>query len=442
MLCDKRAILQCLGSLMKMPSLLEEYTIEPSDFEVEEFYQIIFSCIYNLYAQDVKIIDCFSIDSYLSNYEHQYKIFEMNHGREYCISAMEIAEPNNFSYYYERLRKFSLLRYWQSKGFDIKNIYDEDISDPDLQEKERQKLDGKSIEELIAEIEYEMVSEPQMRYAKTTISHGQTAGKGMRELKEKLKETPEFGLPMQSPFLTTIGRGMRLGKLYLRSSSSGGGKTRTAMADMCGVAIPWKYNLDKMCWEYSGVSEPALFISTELEIDELQTIILAYVSGIPEDHILDGKYVGGDIEEEKRADEAISYIESSPLYLEVIHDFCINDMTNLIKKYRREKGCLYFCLDYIHMSARLIQEVADMSRGMKLREDQTLFLFIDTLKNLCMKYQIFILTMTQLNGQYKDSPIKDENLLRGQIWACDFLSLSSRGVNSCQNNVLLANGRT
>lgn len=33
------------------------------------------------------------------------------------------------------------------------------------------------------------------------------------------------------------------------------------------------------------------------------------------------------------------------------------------------------------MSAKLIAEVASMSKGMKLREDQTLFLFMDTLKN-------------------------------------------------------------
>ena len=38
------------------------------------------------------------------------------------------------------------------------------------------------------------------------------------------------------------------------------------------------------------------------------------------------------------------------------------------------------------MSAKLIAEVASMSKGMKLREDQTLFLFMDTLKNLAMNW--------------------------------------------------------
>ena len=223
---------------MKMPTLLEEYMIESSDFEVEEFYQIIYSCINNLYVHGANVIDCFSIDSYLSNYEKQYKIFEDNNGRDYCNSAIEIAEVNNFLYYYERLRKFTLLRYWDSQGLNIKQIYDEDINDPILQEQERQKLDTKSIEELIAEVEYSLITEVQMRFSTNSISRGQAIGKGMRNLKEKLKEEPEFGISLQSPYLTTIARGARLGKLYLRSSSSGGGKTRTALADL--YLLNWK----------------------------------------------------------------------------------------------------------------------------------------------------------------------------------------------------------
>ena len=81
------------------------------------------------------------------------------------------------------------------------------------------------------------------------------------------------------------------------------------------------------------------------------------------------------------------------------------------------------------MSAKLIQEVASMSRGMKMREDQILFLFIDKLKNLCNKLGVFILTMTQLNGTYKDSPVKDETMLRGsEERACNSLSVNQRGL--------------
>ena len=59
MLIDKHATLQCLGCIMKKPSLLEEYTLTQYDFEEEQFYAILFSCVYNLYNQGVEIIDTF-----------------------------------------------------------------------------------------------------------------------------------------------------------------------------------------------------------------------------------------------------------------------------------------------------------------------------------------------------------------------------------------------
>lgn len=48
---------------------------------------------------------------------------------------------------------------------------------------------------------------------------------------------------------------------------------------------------------------------------------------------------------------------------------------------------------------------------------------MDTLKNLAMKLDIFILTMTQLNGTYKDSQIKDETMLRGAKSLADRIDL-------------------
>lgn len=83
-------------------------------------------------------------------------------------------------------------------------------------------------------------------------------------------------------------------------------------------------------------SEPALFISTELEADEIQSMIIAFVSGVNESKILDGKYSG---DEEERVDKAIQFIESAPLYIEHIDDFDINDIENLIKRYKKKRVC-------------------------------------------------------------------------------------------------------
>ena len=196
--------------------------------------------------------------------------------------------------------------------------------------------------------------------------------------------------------------------------------TRTGIADMANISVPYKYNLKTKQWDYTGFSEPVLMISTELEIPEIQTILIAYVSGVNEGNIRDGTYKQG---EEERVDQAIEYIESSPFYIEFIPDFGINDIEQLIRKYKREQSVYHFFFDYVHMSNKLIVEIATMSQGMKLREDQILFLFIDTLKNLCNKLGIFILSSTQLNGTYKDSAEKDETMLRGAKNMADRIDL-------------------
>ena len=420
MLVDKYAITQCLGCLMQNPFLLEEYKLTKFDFEAELFYEIIFTSIYNLYTFGAKNITPYGISGHLSKFPKNYAIFEDSNGVEYCQNAYEQAEPENFSYYLYKVKKFSLLRYWQSLGIDIKDIYDESTLDLKKQEEQMKKLDEATISDLILQKEDLIITKAKMLFNSDSNRRGQLAGKGMPKLKENLKKEPEFGIPMSSSMMTTIARGARLKKVYLRSSSSGGGKSRTAMGDICRFSVPYYYDTEEKKWVYTGVSEPSLFISTELEEDELQTIIMAYVSGVPENKIIDGTYEG---DEEERVDKAIEYIISSPLYIEVITDFGIEDVSNVIKTYRREKGCKYFVFDYIQMSAKLIMEVSSMSKGMRMREDQILFLFMDTLKNIAMKYNVFILAMTQLNGTYKDSQIKDETMLRGAKSLADRIDL-------------------
>ena len=409
-LFDKRSVVQVIGGIMKRPDFIDEHNVTESDFEVELFYRIVYCAINNLYRQGVKIIDSYAIDSLISNYPEQYRTFKENEGVMYCSQANALCELDNFEYYLQKVKKFSLLRYLEQQGYDVKHLYDWTITDSRKQEEEKAKLDSYTIDDMINRVETDLVINSQMKFSMGRSTKGQLVGQGMRVLKESLKEAPEFGLPLQSPMLTTAARGCRLKKVYVRSSASGFGKSRTALADFCNISIPWFYDTTQEKWIHTGLSEPALFISTELEMDEVQTIVLSYVSGVPEDRILDGKYRAG---EEERVDKALDYIEASPLHIEFMPDFSVNDIGTLIKKYARDEGVKYVCFDYIHMSQRLISETAKGTNGMKLREDQVLFLFIDKLKNLCNTLNIFLLTMTQLNGTYKDSPVKDETMLRG-----------------------------
>lgn len=419
-LFDKQAVFQVLGCLIQDPNLLDNNNITPEDFNGEDFHQIVFGAIYNLHYQGVNVIDCFAIDSYLNSFSKQYKIFSDNNGLEYVSDACAMAEMNNFDYNLTRVKKFTLLRYYDSQGLDIRRIYDPTVIDPVKQEEEMRKFNDYSIQGIIDLVAFNLVTKPQITFSSDANGLEQSAGVGMKEQKEAWKKEPEIGIPLQSQFMNTVARGARIKKFYLRSGSTASGKTRTAVGDACTGAVPWFYDTDQMKWVYTGFAEPTLFISTELEIEEVQSLIIAFVSGVNESHIIDGTYEG---DEEERVDQAIEYIQTSPIYIKEMFDFDIQDIENIIVKYKKEKLVQYVYFDYLHTSVKLIMQIANMSKGMKLQEYQILYIFASKLKTLANTLQVHISSSTQLNGEYKDTKIKDETLLRGSKSIADRIDI-------------------
>lgn len=62
---------------------------------------------------------------------------------------------------------------------------------------------------------------------------------------------------------------------------------------------------------------------------------------------------------------------------------------------------------------KILEEITKRSGGVRLREDNILFMLSTRLKDLANKYGVFIMSATQLNSDYKDSETPDQNLLRG-----------------------------
>lgn len=63
---------------------------------------------------------------------------------------------------------------------------------------------------------------------------------------------------------------------------------------------------------------------------------------------------------------------------------------------------------------KILEEVTRRSGGVKLREDNILFILSTRLKDICNQYGVFIITATQLNALAMDAEIPDQNLLRGE----------------------------
>ena len=138
--------------------------------------------------------------------------------------------------------------------------------------------------------------------------------------------------------------------------------------------------------------------------------MLAFLACVNEEHILNGRYEG---DEEDRVITAAQILKESPLYIETLPDFSIQDIENTIKRNIRDHNIFYVFHDYIHTSMKILEEVTRRSGGVRLREDNILFMLSIKLKDICNINDVFIFSATQLNGDYVDSDTPDQNLLRG-----------------------------
>lgn len=407
---DVAAITQVIGCVFNNSSILDEtdkYIIREDDFP-EEFHKIVFGSIYNIHLTESKVnID--AVVDYLSNRPKYDAIFKKNKGVEYLLEASQIAQPSSFNYYYNRLKKFTLLRGYDNYGVDVTYLYDpSNVLDTKKKQKQEDWLDSTSLVE-IADTVDKHIEEIRSKYVEDDLGTGYQAGEGIDELIADLEKHPEVGIPLYGPFINTVTRGARLRKFYLRSAATGVGKTRSMIADACNFACNRIYH-EQFGWIKNGTSQPTLFIATEQDKGEVQTMMLAFLSQVNEEHILNGQYVN---DERDRVIEAARIIKNSPLWIEELPDFSLDDVENKIKKYIREHDVRYVCFDYLQTSLKILEEISKKSGGVKLREDNILFMLSARLKDLANKYGVFIMSATQLNASYQDSETPDQNLLRG-----------------------------
>lgn len=649
---DIPATIQVIGGIYQDPNILDmedKYHFYIEDFP-EEFHKVIFGAIYNLHQLGAKEINIQTIDNYLEQRPKKYAIYKANKGEEYLERLEQITELPAFDYYYNRVKKMTLLRMYDKVGMDLKWLYDVDnVIDLKKKQKQEEWLDNHSLAEIADAIDLK-ISTIRLKYVENNTEDFSQCGDGLFELIEDLAKTPEFGVPLYGKYINTITRGARLKKFYLRSASTGLGKalpnyariptpngwrkvgeikvgdylfgddgkptkvlatfpqekekevwkiifedgreveccgehlweynylnnnivsdtqtlyknfkedrdnfkikinkavqypqkefganpyiiglafgkkvipeeylfgsieqrkellkgiinisgkrnengeitisassseyllqelkelirslglvafsnydkeslryiitinedkeylnivdiiktnrkasmtcftvdndshlfltenfivthnTRTMIADACYIAVDKIYNVEKGCWETNGVTEPTLYISTEQETAEIQTMMLAFVSGVNEEHIITGRYLEG---EKERVLEAASILQQSPIYIKTLPDFSLQDIENAIKYSIREWGVRYVAFDYIHSSMKILSEIGSKSGVKGLREDNILFMISVRLKDLCNQYNIFILSSTQLNAGYTTADVYDQNLLRG-----------------------------
>lgn len=336
---DITAIMQVIGNVYKNPSLLDEtdkYTITDEDFP-DQFHQIVFGSIFKLHELGVQKINLTNINDFLATRPKSEAIYKAQKGDEWILKIADSVTPETFDYYYNRLKKFSLLRAYNKFGIDVSDIYDPD-NILDLKKKQVQEdvLDNSSLSQ-IADLVNNKIEAIRLKYVEDCYEEAEQAGEGIFDLIEGFKFRPEVGVPLYGPFTNTVTRGARLKKFYLRSAATGVGKTRSMVADACYIGCGKIYD-EFLGWIRTGAPQPTLFITTEQEKEEVQTMMLAFLSNVNEEHIINGKY---EFDEEERVIEAAKVLSEGKLYIDELPDFSLQDIENHIKKGIRDYDIKY-----------------------------------------------------------------------------------------------------
>ena len=408
---DKNATIQVIGSLMKSPLLLVDnnYILTKRDFETP-LARNIFIAIHNLVlVNKLEVLTTVDIDNYFQQIEGSYENFKAQNGLQYLNDCIQISNLNNFNYYYNRVKKMSALRALKADGFDIKKIYNEEEFDLVKEKEQQERLDSMTVEEIF-ETFTKSLTDLQYDYVCKDDSEEGFIADGIDKLFESLQENPEIGIPLQGKIYNTIVRGARQKKYYLISGSSGTGKTRQMVGHACTIAFPERYDIENKKWVVTGKGHKILFFATEMEKEETQTMILAHISGVNEDKILNNNYETP--EEKQRVYDAIkvmNYYKDNFIFVR-IGDPSIGQIKTLIKKEVLKYDIKYVFYDYIFSSPGLLTEY----KSLNLREDVILTLLSTALKDLANELNIFVMSGTQLNGNWQEfKGLRNQNLIRG-----------------------------
>lgn len=430
-LYDQNASVYVLSCLMNNPLLFqnEKYVFTKTDF-YKPLQQIIYYAVYNMAMAGAQKITPQDVDSYIRSYDGQYNYYTQNNGYEFvlqCAKTTENSDGSQFEHYYNTVKKFSVLRDLEKAGIDTTRFYDS--SDILNSQKQIEKLDKMKVSDIIQSLRENLVNIETIHVGKDDGSGRHKIGDGMMKLINDLKENPEVGCPISGNIVNFATRGARLGKFYIYSAPSGEGKTRFLLSNACSLSLPRLdesgEKIEMLGTEDGSSYQKVCYIATEQQLDEIQTIVMSYVSGVNEKNILLGQYTPSEWERVQKAAEIIAEYQDN-LIIDCIPDPSIEMIKSRLAKYIVQDHCNYIFYDYIFSSPGLVNEFA----GSDLREDVVLMMLSNSLKEIAMSYNVFIMSATQLNDGWSKKVVgfRDQNCIRGSKAIADKIDIGLIGI--------------
>jgi replicative DNA helicase len=381
-----------------------KYPLDKEDFSEVQFHKIMYVTLHNLSEKGVKCAEVRDIVDFISPYESHYEIFKDMKGTEYVEVMGRLSEVNNFEYYYNKVRKYSLLRELKKSGDDISKYWNDNTSD----EENFKNLEDVTITDILSDLENRAI-ERKRKYGLTKVKEEYVAGTDFMETKEQMKTSPLIGSSFQSEFLNDIYRGMF--GFTLRGAPSGNGKSVLSFGDLCKCTVTEYWDYETQSFVRNKSREGAgLFINTELELrTQLDLIAIAWISGVDRSHINDGKYEDG---EEERVDYASKILLESELYLVDDPEFTTLSLTETIKSYVYSKNVKTVCFDYVSNNGYVAKEISNETK-IPQREDMVLLTLTDRLKQVQRDMDICLISSVQTNGKENEMDNPNESCLAG-----------------------------
>ena len=417
---DRHTMIQVLGSLMQKPEIFSD--VDKYCFDVDQFNnpldRYIYSAIFNLYVNGAEQIHVNDIDNYLQQNNYAKELLEKENGLSFLQDCETLSELNNFDYYYNKFKKINLVRALQMSKNDIDGVYCENVLDDRFTEI-NENFERMSVQDILNKFKGKL-EVLEKKYVINSLVEESSPAMTIRERVKSWKQQPEIGCMLQGEIFNTITRGGRKGKLYLRSAGSGVGKTRSMVGDACNLAYPIRYDPITRQWIETGNCEKVLYIMTEQDTEEIDTMIMAYLTGYNEDVFTYGTFDENDPRVLAAMDIMEKYSEN--MNYARIPDPCSSVVKNLVRRRYLQDGIENYFYDYIFSSPAMLNEYRDLG----VREDVALRLFTTSLKNVTVELNVFMMTSTQISNdeENKNGGFRDFRNIRGSRAICDLVDFA------------------
>lgn len=334
-----------VASFYKNPDLFLDYgdLIVPKYDFYEPTTTFLYNSLYEMYHYQLNgELTESKINVFMNQDVERKEKYEKIKGYSYIKRIMDLVDLEEFDTYYQNLKKYSLLRELERKGFPAKKII------------EKNNFSKVTPEDIIRGMEY------QINTIGTVIGGVQDSvilGRKISERIEQWKKTPDVGLIIPFEILNMLIRGVRTKKLNLMGMHSGCGKSRITSKIACYIGILFGFDLmaaineqDEMEWDAMilscMVNNPDFhWLPDGSDRNEIGKIIKKYshvFDGIDETKIVTGTLT--EIEEEIVMVAAKFIEENSRIHFLELGKY---DELTLKRQFKRHKikGCKFFIYD-------------------------------------------------------------------------------------------------